>query len=73
LSDSSWIREIYRIQNEAIVPKKNTTESTKTKVSLVMAEKGVIKGPGSLIIEMTLERGEEGAGAEHVKHHCKTF
>jgi hypothetical protein len=30
LSDSSWIREIYRIPNETIVLEKNATKSTKT-------------------------------------------
>jgi hypothetical protein len=63
LSNSSWIREICRILNETNILEKNAIESKKTKVSLEMAEKGTIKGPGSQIIEMTLERGEEGVEA----------
>jgi hypothetical protein len=73
LSDSSWIREICRITNETIVLEKNDFESTKTKVSLVMAEKHSVKGQGGQIVEITLWSGEEGAGAEHVKHHRITF
>jgi len=72
LTDSSWIREICRILNETIVPEKNATESTKTKVSHGMAEKGAVKGPGRQIVEMKLGRGEEGAGTEYVRHHWKT-
>jgi hypothetical protein len=44
----------------------------KTKVSLDMVEKGAAKGPMSQIVEMTLESGEEGARAEHVRHQEKT-
>jgi hypothetical protein len=72
LSNSSWIREICKISNDINVPEKNATKSTKTKVSLEMAEKGAVKGPGSQIIKMTLRRGKEGAEAEHVKHNRKT-
>jgi hypothetical protein len=63
-----WIREICKILNESIVPDKN---ATKTKVSLRMAKKGAVKGQGSQIVEITLGRGEEGAGAKHVRHHKK--
>jgi len=71
LSDSSWIREFCRIPNETIVHEKNTMSPLKTKVSLDMAE-GDVKGSRSQIIEMTLWSGEEGARAEHVRHHKKT-
>jgi hypothetical protein len=71
LSDSSWIREICRITNQNRVLEKNDSESTKTKVSLYIAEKGTIKGPRSQIVEMTLGSGKEGAGAEQVRHHNK--
>jgi hypothetical protein len=37
-----------------------------------MAEKGVVKRPRQIIVEMKLGRGEEGAGAEHIRHHRKT-
>jgi hypothetical protein len=67
-----WIREICRTANKTIVLEKNDFESTKTEVSLDMAEKGVVKGSRSQIAEMMLESGEEGAGAEHVRHHRKT-
>jgi hypothetical protein len=33
LSDFSWIREIFRIPNETIIPEKNATESTPRSVS----------------------------------------
>jgi len=72
LSDSSWIRQIYRILNKTIVPEKNATEFTKTKVSHGMAEKGAVNRLGSQMVEMTLERGEEGARAKHIRHHWKT-
>jgi pyridoxal biosynthesis lyase PdxS len=36
-----------------------------------MAEKGAVKGLGSQTVEMTLERGEAGAGDEHIRHHRK--
>jgi hypothetical protein len=38
-----------------------------------MAEKGAVKGPRQIVVEMTLERGKEGAGADLVRHHGKTF
>jgi hypothetical protein len=38
-----------------------------------MVEKGAVKGPGSQIVEMMHRSGEKGAGAEHVRHHRKTF
>jgi len=34
-----------------------------------MAEKGVVKGLGCQIVKITLGRGEEGVGVEHVRHH----
>jgi hypothetical protein len=69
LSNSSWIKEICRIPNETIILEKNTTKSTKTKDSHGMVEKGTVKGLGSQIVKMMLGRGEDGAGAEHVRHH----
>ncbi len=71
LSDSSCIREICRIPNKTIHPGKNDSESTKTKVSLYIAEKGAVKGPRSQVVEMTLGSGKEGARAEQVGHHNK--
>jgi hypothetical protein len=50
LSDYLWIREICRLPNETIAPKKNATQSNKTKVSLGMAERGALKGSGSQIV-----------------------
>jgi hypothetical protein len=38
-----------------------------------MTGKGAVKGLGSQIIKKMLERGEEGVGAEHVRHHRKTL
>jgi hypothetical protein len=59
--------------NDTIVLLNNDSESTKTKVSLDMAEKGAVKGPGSQTVQMMLGSGEEGAGAEHVRHHRKNL
>jgi hypothetical protein len=72
LLDSTWIREINKILNKTIVPEKNKTKSTKTKVSLGLAKKGTVKGLGRQIVEMALGSGEEGANAELIRHHRKT-
>jgi hypothetical protein len=37
-----------------------------------MAEKGVVKGPGIQIIEMTPESEKEGVGVEHGSHRRKS-
>jgi hypothetical protein len=37
-----------------------------------MTGKGAMIEPGSQIIGMMFERGEEGVGTKHVRHHRKT-
>jgi hypothetical protein len=44
-----------------------------SKVSLGMVERGVVKQPLQIVVEMTLERGEEGVGAMHGRHQRKSF
>jgi hypothetical protein len=38
-----------------------------------MAERGDVKQPRQIIVEMMLRRSEDGAGARHISHHRKTF
>jgi hypothetical protein len=50
-------------------PREECNESTKTKLSLRMAENGAVKGPRQIVVEMKFVRAEEGVGAELVRYH----
>jgi hypothetical protein len=38
-----------------------------------MVETSALKGHRQIVVEITLGRSEEGAGAKHVRHHRKTL
>jgi hypothetical protein len=82
LSDSSWIREICRIPNETIVLEKNDSESTKTKVSLVMARNALLKDRGAKSSrlrsrvarkELELSTSSTTGKPSENSHNCRDF